>query len=248
MEEKNIEMNGVEYEVKSLIEFSSLARLLFDLSKRQKDIEQNIISIQNSINDKDNRLTNLENKNKTQPKKEKEKEKENIISNIIKTPNVIMNAINKQIQNKENDFDSSNKALDTNNEYNESNSFNEIEQPNNIKEQNENNINNNIEEEKTNKNNNIFDNNIIDNNNDNKEIIKDIDIENKKKENKIENVNEIENTNENIFETKEDNGYIKLDPELISRLFKKINDLEKKINQINSKTTKDLSPMKQLKK
>ncbi len=242
MEEKNIEMNGVEYEVKSLIEFSSLARLLFDLSKRQKDIEQNIISIQNSINDKDNRLTNLENKIITQPKKEKEKEKENIISNIIKTPNVIMNAINKQIQNKENDFDSSNKALDTNNEYNESNSFNEIEQPNNIKEQNENNINNNIEEEKTNKNNNIFDNNIIDNNNDNKEIIKDIDIESKKKENKIENINEIENTNENIFETKEDNGYIKLDPELISRLFKKINDLEKKINQINSKTTKDLSP------
>ena len=100
----------------------------------------------------------------------------------------------------------------------------------------------NKEEEKTNKNNNIFDNNIIDNNNDNKEIIKDIDIENKEKENKIENVNEIENTNENIFETKEDNGYIKLDPELISRLFKKINDLEKKINQINSKTTKDLSP------
>ena len=236
MEEKNIEMNGVQYEIKSLIEFSSLARLLFDLSKRQKDMEQNIISIQNSINDKDNRLTNLENKIITQPTKEKEKEKENIISNIIKTPNVIMNAINKQIQNKENDFDSSNKALDTNNEYNESNSFNEIEQPNNIKEQNENNINNNIEEEKTNKNNNIFDNNIIDNNNDNKEIIKDIDIENKKKENKIENINE------NIFETKEDNGYIKLDPELISRLFKKINDLEKKINQINSKTTKDLSP------
>ena len=248
MEEKNIEMNGVQYEIKSLIEFSSLARLLFDLSKRQKDIEQNIISIQNSINDKDNRLTNLENKIITQPKKEKEKEKDNIISNIIKTPNVIMNEINTQIQNKENDFDSSNKALDTNNEYNESNSFNEIEQPNNIKEQNENNINNNIEEEKTNKNNNIFDNNIIDNNNDNKEIIKDIDIENKEKEkekekeNKIENVNEIENTNENIFETKEDNGYIKLDPELISRLFKKINDLEKKINQINSKTTKDLSP------
>ena len=105
MEEKNIEMNGVQYEIKSLIEFSSLARLLFDLSKRQKDIEQNIISIQNSINDKDNRLTNLENKIITQPTKEKEKEKENIISNIIKTPNVIMNAINKQIQNKENDFD-----------------------------------------------------------------------------------------------------------------------------------------------
>ena len=47
MEEKNIEMNSVEYGVKSLIEFSSLARLLFDLSKRQKDIEQNILIIQN---------------------------------------------------------------------------------------------------------------------------------------------------------------------------------------------------------
>ena len=225
MEEKNIEMNGVEYEVKSLIEFSSLARLLFDLSKRQKDIEQNILLIQNSINDKDNRLTNLENKILNQPTKRKE----NIISNIIKSPNVIMYANNKQIQNKENDFDSSNKAIDTNNINQESNEFNENEQPNIIKEQNENNINNNI----------------VDNNNniiDNKEINKFDEKENKEKENKIENISEIENINENFIETKEENEFVKLDPELISRLFKKVNDLEKKINQINIKTTKDLSP------
>ena len=43
MEESSIELNDIKYEVKSLIEFSSLAKLLSELSKRQKDLEQNII-------------------------------------------------------------------------------------------------------------------------------------------------------------------------------------------------------------
>ena len=235
MEEKNIEMNGVEYEVKSLIEFSSLARLLFDLSKRQKDLEQNILLMQTSINDKDERLKNLENKILTVPTKEKYNEKEKFITNLIKTPNIIMNTINEQLQNKENNFDSSNKAIDINSQNQESNTFNEIEELNNINEQNENNIKHNMEEANI---------NINDNNNeyDNKEIKNDDKQENKQKENRIETIREIENINKNIFESKDDNGHIKLDPELISRLFKKINDLEKKINQIISKTNKDLSP------
>ena len=235
MEERNIEMNGVEYEVKSLIEFSSLARLLFDLSKRQKDLEQNILLMQTSINDKDERLKNLENKILTVPTKEKYNEKEKFITNLIKTPNIIMNTINEQLQNKENNFDSSNKAIDINSQNQESNTFNEIEELNNINEQNENNIKHNMEEANI---------NINDNNNeyDNKEIKNDDKQENKQKENRIETISEIENINKNIFESKDDNGHIKLDPELISRLFKKINDLEKKINQIISKTNKDLSP------
>ena len=235
MEERNIEMNGVEYEVKSLIEFSSLARLLFDLSKRQKDLEKNILLMQTSINDKDERLKNLENKILTVPTKEKYNEKEKFITNLIKTPNIIMNTINEQLQNKENNFDSSNKAIDINSQNQESNTFNEIEELNNINEQNENNIKNNTEEANI---------NINDNNNeyDNKEIKNDDKQENKQKENRIEPISEIENINKNIFGSKDDNGHIKLDPELISRLFKKINDLEKKINQIISKTNKDLSP------
>ena len=62
MEENCIELNDIKYEVKSLIEFSSLAKLLLDLSKRQKDMEQNILLINSLINDKDNRLLNLEKK------------------------------------------------------------------------------------------------------------------------------------------------------------------------------------------
>ena len=62
MEEKNIEMNGVTYEIKSLIEFSSLGKLLFDLAKRQKDMENNFLFIKNSINNNNSRLSDIEKK------------------------------------------------------------------------------------------------------------------------------------------------------------------------------------------
>ena len=60
MELQNIEYNGIEYEVKGLIDFSSLARLLFDLSKRQKDLENKYEFINESVLDKDQRLSELE--------------------------------------------------------------------------------------------------------------------------------------------------------------------------------------------
>ena len=243
MEEKNIEMNGIEYEVKSLIEFSSLAKLLFDLSKRQKDLEQNIILIRTSINDKDNRLSNLENKILGLPKKDKEKEKEKIITNIIKTPNIIMNAINKQLQKTEKNVDSSNKAIELNEENQQSIKFNEDENQNILKKQNENKAND-LNKEKININNDDININAENDNEDKKEIIKEKkeDKENKEKDDKMESISDIENISDNFYDITEDKGHIKLDPELISRLFKKINDLEKKINQINTKTKKNISP------
>ena len=243
MEEKNIEMNGIEYEVKSLIEFSSLAKLLFDLSKRQKDLEQNIILIRTSINDKDNRLSNLENKILGLPKKDKEKEKEKIITNIIKTPNIIMNAINKQLQKTEKNVDSSNKAIELNEENQQSIKFNEDENQNILKKQNENKAND-LNKEKININNDDININAENDNEDKKEVIKEKkeDKENKEKDDKMESISDIENISDNFYDITEDKGHIKLDPELISRLFKKINDLEKKINQINTKTKKNISP------
>ena len=243
MEEKNIEMNGIEYEVKSLIEFSSLAKLLFDLSKRQKDLEQNIILIKTSINDKDNRLSNLENKILGLPKKDKEKEKEKIITNIIKTPNIIMNAINKQLQKTEKNVDSSNKAIELNEENQQSIKFNEDENQNILKKQNENKAND-LNKEKININNDDININAKNDNEDKKEIIKEKkeDKENKEKDDKMESISDIENISDNFYDITEDKGHIKLDLELISRLFKKINDLEKKINQINTKTKKNISP------
>ena len=242
MEEKNIEMNGIEYEVKSLIEFSSLAKLLFDLSKRQKNLEQNIILIKTSINDKDNRLSNLENKILGLPKKDKEKEKEKIITNIIKTPNIIMNAINNQLQKTEKNVDSSNKAIELNEENQQSIKFNEDENQNILKKQNENKAND-LNKEKININNDDININAENDNEDKKEIIKEKkeDKENKEKDDKMESISDIENISDNFYDITEDKGHIKLDPELISRLFKKINDLEKKINQINTKTKKNIS-------
>ena len=213
MEEKNIEMNGVEYEIKSLIEFSSLAKLLFDLAKKQKDIEQNILMITNSINDKDNRLSNLENKVLGKTVKDK------FIKNIIQTPNIITQEIDKQIQKNENVFDSSDKAIDIDNEKienikynNKENDYNYIQKEND-KEININMNNNNLEKE-------------------NKEI-----------DNKKESISIIENTNEDFFEEKDNNkGQIKLEPELISKFFKKVNELEKKVNQMNLKENNYISP------
>ena len=60
MEEENIEFNSVEYEVKSLIQFSSLARLLFDLVKRHKELENKYEYLNDSVQDKDQRISDLE--------------------------------------------------------------------------------------------------------------------------------------------------------------------------------------------
>ena len=40
MELSKVEFNGVEYEAKGLIEFSSLTKLIFELVNRQKDLEK----------------------------------------------------------------------------------------------------------------------------------------------------------------------------------------------------------------
>ena len=60
MEPQNIEFNGIEYEAKSLIQFTSLARLLFDLAKRQKDLENTYEYINESVSDKEQRVCDLE--------------------------------------------------------------------------------------------------------------------------------------------------------------------------------------------
>ena len=68
MEQKNIEFNGIEYEAKSLIQFSSLAKLLFDLAKRQKELEIKYNNISNTtglnkiILDKDQKDAEIDSK------------------------------------------------------------------------------------------------------------------------------------------------------------------------------------------
>ena len=42
MELSKIEMNGADFEIKSLIEFSNLAKLLYELSRRQRNLEKKV--------------------------------------------------------------------------------------------------------------------------------------------------------------------------------------------------------------
>ena len=60
MEPESIEFNGVEYETKALIQFSSLVRLIFDLTKRQKELESKYEVINENISDKEQRVSDLE--------------------------------------------------------------------------------------------------------------------------------------------------------------------------------------------
>ena len=256
MEENCIELNDIKYEVKSLIEFSSLAKLLLDLSKRQKDMEQNILLINSLINDKDNRLLNLEKKVLGNIQQEKN------ISGSNKNPVITKNEINFKSQNREknfgnqkNDIDTQVEKLDNDNNYNininEDNNneyYKNIDENNNYNENNENkenhlekNNNNDIgkggdKTEKENEKINTEDNNIISNSSKNN----DLEAENllEKNENNINN----DNNKENIFDGKIEIKEFKLEPEMISKLFRKVNELEKKINIINAKTTKDISP------
>ena len=84
MEVENIEFNGMEYEVKGLIEFSSLARLLFNLAKRQKLLENKYVYISESIQDKDQRLSDLETKVLGEPKTYQKKFDEEAFSQRVK--------------------------------------------------------------------------------------------------------------------------------------------------------------------
>ena len=256
MEENCIELNDIKYEVKSLIEFSSLAKLLLDLSKRQKDMEQNILLINSLVNDKDNRLLNLEKKVLGNIQQEKN------ISGSNKNPVITKNEINFESQNREknfgnqkNDIDTQVEKLDNDNNYNininEDNNneyYKNIDENNNYNENNEKkenhlekNNNNDIgkggdKTEKENEKINTEDNNIISNSSKNN----DLEAENllEKNENNINN----DNNKENIFDGKIEIKEFKLEPEMISKLFRKVNELEKKINIINAKTTKDISP------
>ena len=61
MEEiKILEIDDTSYECQSLIEFTSLIKILFKLSEKQKYIENKIDYINNRVDEKENRLNNLE--------------------------------------------------------------------------------------------------------------------------------------------------------------------------------------------
>ena len=165
MDQKNIEFNGVEYEVKSLIEFSSLARLLFDLAKRQKELENKYEYMNEHILDKEQRVSDLELKVIGESRPFQKKYDKDSFSNAYKPSKFKNDSIKQQ-----NYFE--------NNMSNVSNS------------------NNSNNEEKTG--------------------------------NKEEKFDSINNN--------------KINTDVISKLYKKIKDIEKQLNEINIKSNNDILP------
>ena len=165
MDQKNIEFNGVEYEVKSLIEFSSLTRLLFDLAKRQKELENKYEYMNEHILDKEQRVSDLELKVIGESRPFQKKYDKDSFSNAYKPSKFKNDSIKKQ-----NYFE--------NNISNVSNS------------------NNSNNEEKTG--------------------------------NKEEKFDSINNN--------------KINTDVISKLYKKIKDIEKQLNEINIKSNNDILP------
>ena len=109
MEVENIEFNNVQYEVKGLIEFSSLARLLFDLAKRHKELESKYEYINDSVQDKDQRLSDLELKINGEARSYKKKFEGEAISQKSKA----FESNNKTITSNENNEDSKDEGLDS---------------------------------------------------------------------------------------------------------------------------------------
>ena len=95
MEPENIEFNGIEYEAKALIQFSSLVRLIFDLAKRQKELESKYEVINENISDKEQRVSDLEIKvlgeSKTFQKKiDNDTNQKKIIRTILSKRKIVM--------------------------------------------------------------------------------------------------------------------------------------------------------------
>ena len=70
---KVLKLDDISYECKSLIEFTSLIKFLYNLAEKQKYLEKKIDLVNNRVDDKENRLSDLEIQIKGESKSEDQK-------------------------------------------------------------------------------------------------------------------------------------------------------------------------------
>ena len=265
MEDKTIKINNLEVKCEALIEFSSLANVLLELVKRQKELEK-------KLNEHDIKINNIKKIISSGIGGGADwQEKENEISNILKD--------DYQFNINMNDNDNNNNSHisnDLNNESKKDNSNYENDENNNNYENNESNENNNnYENNESNENNENNDSNENNENKDNDMNIskneKDIDTDiininkdggvQKETEKKNKNYSQSNKANKNGKKSsnpskeneiklstitpidKKDEDDIKMvagdnsnNSDLVSRLFKKVVILEKKVNELITKS------------
>ena len=96
MEEiKILEIDDTSYECQSLIEFTSLIKILFKLSEKQKYIENKIDYINNRVDEKETRLNNLE----IQVTGESKSEDNKIIKSFQSSPKILNQKLSSKTEN-----------------------------------------------------------------------------------------------------------------------------------------------------
>ena len=250
MEEiKILEIDDTSFESQSLIQFSALIKFLFKLNSKQKYLEQKINILNNSINEKENRIKNLELKLEEQPKFEELK----IGQSFMSTPNITQNII------KSEKFDSSPNEIIKQSIDNEDKKEKEKQNLNitlnDIKKEEKEKYKENDKDEK-------YENKKQENEYE-KEREKDKENYKKKEEEKkeykekenngdIKNIENKENKKiENIKEKKDSSeigSSININPDMIKNLFKKSKEFEKRIIDLTKKSDEHLEMNENIKK
>ena len=209
---KLLQIDDISFECQSIIQFSSLIKILYKLNEKEKTLEQKIDQINQAMNEKELRIKNLELK-----MGQSFISSANATQNIIKSEKVEsspkkINLLSSDIEDK--------KEHERENDLNIN--INEIKQEEKEKYENSNSIKN-VDIDKNNKDSNI-ENNRESNNEKEKE----------KKEEIVKSVNFKNDDKKNSFENDSSQKNINLD--LIKNLVKRTKDHEKKILELSKKS------------
>ena len=109
---KILKLDDISYECKSLIEFTSLIKFLYNLAEKQKYLEKKIDLVNNRVDDKENRLSDLEIQIKGESKSEDQK--------IIQSFQQYSNTIDKHPSQKTDKMNKKDKIDEFENENNSS--------------------------------------------------------------------------------------------------------------------------------
>ena len=217
MEEiKILQIDDTSFEFQSIIQFSSLIKILYKLNEKEKSLEQKVDKINQLMIEKELRLKNLELKLDEQPKFEELKIGQSFISSANATQNIIKsekidfspkktNLINSDIEDK--------KDKDKEKDLNVNININEIKREENKKNETSNYIK------------------IVDMDQNNKE--NNID---KEKEKKEENVKSTSFKNDDKKSSDNDSSKTNINLDLIKNLVKKSKDHEKKLLELSKKS------------
>ena len=217
MEEiKLIQIDDISFECQSIIQFSSLIKILYKLNEKEKSLEKQIDKLNQSMAEKDLRIKNLELKLDEQPKFDDLKMGQSFISSPNATQNIL----------KSDKYESSPKKINL-----QTSEFEE-------KKEQEKDLNININEikkeesEKKDQSNNVKHIEIINNN---KENINEKENAEEKKEENVKNVN-LTNNYDKKYSSENDSSQKNINLDLFKNLVKRTKEHEKRIIELTKKS------------